>query len=41
MFNGEKTFGKIVASDIRLDLALIKTQARETPLEFYDGNTLF
>jgi serine protease Do len=40
MFNGEKTFGKVVASDIRLDLALIKTQARETPLEFYVGNTL-
>lgn len=34
MFDGQETFGKIVAHDIRLDLALIKVQARGVPVQF-------
>ncbi len=34
MFDGQETFGKIIAHDIRLDLALIKVQARGVPVRF-------
>ena len=34
MFDGMETFGKVIAKDIRLDLALIKTQSRGRPLKF-------
>jgi serine protease Do len=40
MFNGQETFGKVIESDIRLDLALIKTQTRGNPVMFYDDQTL-
>lgn len=40
LHNGMETFGKIVKSDVRLDLALIKVQDRGTPVEFYDKNNL-
>ena len=40
LFNGQDTFGKVVYSDIRLDLAIIKSQARGVPVEFYNGQTL-
>lgn len=39
-FDGEITFGKVIAIDIRLDLALIKTQARCNPLEIYSSRTI-
>ncbi|TFH54372.1 MAG: trypsin-like serine protease, partial [Candidatus Zixiibacteriota bacterium] len=34
MFNGQESFGKVVANDIRLDLALVKVQARGVPVQF-------
>jgi serine protease Do len=34
MYDGTETFGKIVKSDLRLDLALIKVQARGKPVIF-------
>lgn len=40
MFNGMETFGKVVKSDIRLDLALIKVQDQGVPVQFYEGNTI-
>ena len=36
-YEGKETFGKVIASDIRLDLALIKVQTRGKPVRFYDG----
>ena len=38
--NGLETFGKIVKSDIRLDLALIRVEAQGEPVEFYDSNSI-
>jgi len=40
MFKDEQTFGKVVAYDIRRDLALIKVQARGTPVSFFKGPEL-
>ena len=40
MFNGMETFGKVVKSDVRLDLALIKVQDAGVPVQFFEGNTL-
>ena len=40
MYGGQETFGKIIAKDVRLDLALIRVQARGKPVEFYDRNNL-
>lgn len=40
MFNGQDTFGKIVAHDIRMDLALVKVQARGEPASLYSGTAL-
>jgi serine protease Do len=37
MYNGLDTFGKVIKSDVRLDLALIKVQTRGTPVTFFDG----
>ena len=37
LFNGLETFGKVVKSDVRLDLALVKVQARGAPVTFFDG----
>jgi serine protease Do len=38
--NGMETFGKVIKSDIRLDLALLKVQARGAPVNFFEGNEL-
>lgn len=35
--NGLETFGKIVKSDVRLDLALVRVQARGNPVQFHAG----
>ena len=40
LYNGGETFGKVVAQDIRLDLALIKAQARGIPIKLYSDTTL-
>jgi serine protease Do len=40
LFNGQETFGKVIDSDIRLDLAIIKSQARGVPVEFYKEKSL-
>lgn len=37
MRNGLETFGKIVKSDVRLDLALVRAQARGNPVQFHAG----
>lgn len=40
LYNGLETFGKVVKSDVRLDLALIKVQEKGKPVEFYNKNKL-
>ncbi len=40
LYNGMETFGKVVKSDVRLDLALVKVQTRGTPVNFFQGNVL-
>lgn len=40
LYDGQETFGKVVKTDIRLDLALIRVQARGKPVRFYDANTI-
>ena len=40
LFNGMETFGKVVKSDVRLDLALIKVQSKGAPIKIYSENTL-
>ncbi len=40
MYNGMETFGKVVKTDVRLDLALVKVQTRGTPVTFFQGNIL-
>lgn len=40
LYNGLETFGKVVKTDVRLDLALVKVQTRGTPVSFFLGNTL-
>jgi len=38
LHNGLETFGKVVKTDARLDLALVKVQTRGTPVTFFDGS---
>jgi len=38
LYNGLETFGKLVKSDVRLDLALVKVEARGEPVKFCDTN---
>lgn len=38
--NGSETFGKVIAQDARLDLALIRVQARGVPVRIYKEQTL-
>lgn len=38
--DGRETFGKVIAKDIILDLALIKVQSRGKPVSFYNENEL-
>jgi serine protease Do len=40
LYNGMETFGKVVKSDVRLDLALLKVEARGEPVQFYTSNEL-
>ena len=40
LYDGQETFGKIMAKDVRLDLALIKVQSRGKPVRFYRENKL-
>ena len=40
LYNGLETFGKIVKSDVRLDLALIRVEARGKAVEFYESNSI-
>ena len=38
--NGLETFGRVEASDVRLDLALVRVQARGKPVRIFDGQRL-
>jgi len=40
LHNGQETFGKVIAKDVILDLALIKVQSRGIPVRFYSDNEL-
>ncbi len=40
LHNGMETFGKVVKSDVRLDLALIKVEAQGKPVQFYDSDNM-
>jgi serine protease Do len=40
MYGGQETFGKVIARDVRIDLALIRVQARGKPVDFYVDNKL-
>lgn len=40
LWSEEKSFGRVVAQDARLDLALIKVQERGRPVRFYDERFL-
>ena len=40
LFNGTETFGKVIAKDVRLDLAVIRVQARGKPVRFFTEQTL-
>lgn len=40
LYDGQETFGKVVKTDIRLDLALVKVQARGKPVRLFTGNTV-
>ena len=40
MFNKHEIFGKLIAKDIRLDLALIKVQARGKPVKLFSKRSL-
>jgi len=39
-YNGQETFGKVIARDVMRDLALIKIQARGKPVKFYSKKSL-
>lgn len=39
-YDKQETFGKVVAKDVRLDLALVKVQSRGRPVRFYSEKTL-
>lgn len=40
MHDGQETFGKVIARDAGLDLALIRVQARGKPVRFYTKNKI-
>jgi serine protease Do len=39
-YDGQETFGKVIAQDVRVDLALVKVQTRGKPVIFYTKNTI-
>ncbi|MBE0530621.1 MAG: serine protease [Rhodospirillales bacterium] len=38
IYGGQETFGKVIARDVRLDLALLRVQSRGKPVQFFDKN---
>ncbi|MBT4526387.1 MAG: serine protease [Deltaproteobacteria bacterium] len=40
LYNGLETFGKVIKSDVRLDLALLKVEARGEPVKFFNLKTI-
>lgn len=40
MYDKQETFGKVIAGDALLDLALVKVQSRGKPVRFFTGRTL-
>lgn len=40
LFGGSETFGKVIAQDVRLDLALVKVQERGIPVSLYSERVL-
>jgi serine protease Do len=40
MYNGLETFGKVIKSDVRLDLALLKVEAKGEPVKFCDNKRI-
>lgn len=38
-FDGTETFGRVIARDVRLDLALIKVQAQGDPVVWFEGKS--
>lgn len=40
LYDGQETFGKIIAKDVRLDLALVKVQSRGKPVRIYSGSEI-
>ncbi|WP_243546492.1 S1C family serine protease [Pseudodesulfovibrio tunisiensis] len=40
LFDERETFGKVVAKDVRLDLALIQADTMGRPVRFYSGRTM-
>lgn len=38
VYGGQETFGKVIARDVRLDLALLRVQSRGKPVQFFDKN---
>ena len=39
-YDGQETFGKVIAKDVRVDLALVKVQTRGKPVSFYNKKTI-
>ena len=39
-YDGQETFGKVIAKDVRVDLALVKVQTRGKPVSFYNNKTI-
>ncbi|CCQ72265.1 S1C family serine protease [Magnetospira sp. QH-2] len=39
-YDGRETYGRVLAKDVRLDIALVKVQDRGRPVSFYTGRTL-
>ena len=39
-YDKQETFGKVIAKDVRLDLALVKVQSRGQPVRFYTDKTI-
>ncbi|MBL6936052.1 MAG: trypsin-like peptidase domain-containing protein [Alphaproteobacteria bacterium] len=40
LFDDQETFGKVINTDVRLDLALVKVQNRGKPVTFYEKKSL-
>lgn len=40
LFDQQETFGRVIAHDVRLDLALVRSQARGKPVQIFDQKSL-